>query len=344
MAKRVTIKDVAREAGVSIALVSLVLHARLDAEGNPVCSVRRETARRIFDAVQKLGYIPNRAAAAIRSGRSYSIAVITSDISNSFFSRICRHVENLAYDQGYNVIFASSDENPTKFTQVLDSTLRLGVDGMIIVPPPHSEVAIGKISAMNIPIVLLERDIEGVEAAGRVRLDNASADRLAVEEFVRGGYRRIELVAYNMDVSTIRSRIEGYRRAMEGMGLGDRAKIHYLEYGADVDAMARLLRNAADRGCEAVYLTTNTISLLALQALKRLRMNVPGDMAVLGFDESPAFSIAEPSVSHIVQPVRALGEESFSMLVEMIEDKDAARTVVLPPELVRGGSSAPSGQ
>ena len=88
MVKRVTIKDVAKDAGVSIALVSMVLNSNIGPDGKPDCNVRKETAKRILQSVAKLGYIPNKAAASIRSGKTNIIAVITSDISNSFFSEI----------------------------------------------------------------------------------------------------------------------------------------------------------------------------------------------------------------------------------------------------------------
>lgn len=343
MVKRVTIKEVAHEAGVSIAMVSLVLHAKLDKDGNPECSVRKETAKRIFDAVKKLGYIPNRAAASIRSGRSYTIAVITSDISNNFFSKICKHIENLAYDQGYSVIFASSDESPAKFGRVLDMILRLSVDGMIIVPPPHSDMALEKISTMNIPIVLLERDIPEIKNAGRVFLDNEFANHLAINELYSSGYRRIELITYDLEISTIRSRVEGYKHVMAQLGLSDAAKVHYIEYGADVNAMSILLQNAIKHGCEAVFLTTNTLSVLAFEAARLLKLDIPKDLALVGFDYSHAFDVSCTSVSHVLQPIHKLGENSFSMLVEMIEEGAPGRTVLLYPTLAKGGSSAPRG-
>lgn len=343
MVKRVTIKDVANEAGVSIAMVSLVLHAKLDKDGNPECSVRKETAKRIFGAVKKLGYIPNRAAASIRSGRSYTIAVITSDISNSFFSKICKYIENLAYDQGYSVIFASSDESPNKFHQVLDTILRLSVDGMIIVPPPHSDMAIEKISTMNIPIVLLERDIPEIKNAGRVFLDNGFANRLAINELYSSGYRKIELITYDLEISTIRSRVEGYKNVMAQLGLSDSAKVHYIEYGADVNAMSTLLQNIVKRGCEAVFLATNTLSVRALEATRLLKLNIPKDLALVGFDYSHAFDVSSSSISHVLQPIHKLGEDSFTMLVEMIEEGAPGKTILLYPTLAKGDSSAPRG-
>jgi len=339
MVKRITIKDVAKEAGVSIALVSMVLNSNIAPDGKPDCNVRKETAKRILKAVEKLGYIPNNAAASIRSGRTYTIAVITSDISNSFFSEISKYIENLAYDQGYNIIFTSSDENPVKLSRVVDSALSLGVDGMIIVPSPNGESALNKLFGLGIPIVFLERDIPDFPYAGRVLLDNAEADRLSVAELYDSGYRKIELIAYDMNISTIQKRIEGYRREMTIRGLAENVHINYLKYGSKVDQVEALLRDAVNRGVEALYLTTNTITILTMTAIKNLNLRVPEDLAFVGFDYSPIFEVFEPSVSYIRQSTEQLAYESFTMLVDMIENKAQAGTVVLSPEMIIGGSS-----
>jgi len=339
MVKRVTIKDVAKEAGVSIALVSMVLNSNIAPDGKPDCNVRKETAKRILKAVEKLGYIPNNAAASIRSGRTYTIAVITSDISNSFFSEISKYIENLAYDQGYNIIFASSDENHVKLSRVVDSALRLGVDGMIIVPSPNGEAALNRLSGLGVPIVFLERDVPDFPNAGRVLLDNAEADRLSVAELYDSGYRKIELVAYDMNISTIQKRIEGYGREMAKRGLAGNIHVNYLKHGSKVEKVEELLCNAIIRGAEALYLTTNTITVLTMTAIKNLNLRVPQDLAFVGFDYSPVFEVYETSVSYIRQSTEQLAYESYTMLFDMIENKAAAGTIILSPELIIGSSS-----
>ncbi|MDD2289492.1 MAG: LacI family DNA-binding transcriptional regulator [Bacteroidales bacterium] len=339
MARRVTIKDVAKEAGVSIALVSMVLNSKISPEGKPDFHVRKTTAKRIFDAVAKLGYIPNNAAASIRSGRTYTIAVITSDISNSFFSEISKYIENLAYDQGYNIIFTSSDENPVKLSRVVDSALRLGIDGIIIVPSPNAEFALNRLYGLGIPIVFLERDIPQFPDAGRVLLDNAEADRLSVDVLYNSGYRKIEMIAYDMNISTIQMRIEGYKKEMTKRGLAENIHVNYIKHGSKVEQVEALIRNAVDRGVEALYLTTNTITILSMTAIKNLNLKVPRDMAFVGFDYSPVFEVYDTTVSYIRQSTKQLAYESFTMLVNMIENKAEACTVVLSPELVIGDSS-----
>ena len=339
MVKRVTIKDVAKEAGVSIALVSMVLNSNIGPDGKPDCNVRKETAKRILQSVAKLGYIPNKAAASIRSGKTNTIAVITSDISNSFFSEISKYIENLAYDHGYNIIFASSDENYEKLSRVVDSALRLGVDGMIIVPSPNGEAALNRLSGLGVPIVFLERDVPDFPNAGRVLLDNAEADRLSITELYDAGYRKIELVAYDMNISTIHNRIEGYGREMSKRGLARNIHVNYLKHGSKIDQVETMLRNAVSRGAEALYLTTNTITVLTMTAIKNQNLKVPEEIAFVGFDYSPVFDVYGTTVSYIRQSTEQLAYESFTMLVNMIENKADAGTVMLSPELVRRGSS-----
>ncbi len=341
MKKRATIKDVAKEAGVSIALVSMVMHAKFDENGNPDCNVRKETARKVLDAVEKLKYIPNKAAAQISNGRSGIIAVITSDIASSFFSEICRQIENLAYEAGLSVIFASSDEKVEKFDNVVTSAIKLGVDGMIIVPPTTNVETMRKIEEFDIPAVFLERDIPDYAPAGRVTLDNRKACELAVQHLYDGGYRNIGQISYDMNISTIHKKDEYYIEKMNGLGLGQYAKVRKVPHAIDDNAMEKVLRTALDEGVEALFLPTKRVTLRVIKAARRMGLTLPRDLAVVGFDHSDVFDIYEPAVSYIYQSIPDLARESFTMLLEMISDHSKARHTVLEPSIVCQGSSAP---
>ena len=131
---RITIRDVAREAGVSISLVSLVLNAKQRPDGTLDCSVKGETARRVQEVINRLGYRPNKAASSLRSGRGYTIGVCVPDISNRFFANLSRCIENLADNEGYVVQFASHDESLLRFEHILDTYMASGVEGLILAP------------------------------------------------------------------------------------------------------------------------------------------------------------------------------------------------------------------
>ena len=132
--KRVTIKDVAKEAGVSVTLVSFVMNAKVREDGRLDCPVSAETAEKVLEVAKRLGYKRNPAAASLRSGRTNTIAVIPTDISNKFFAGLARYIEDRSNLYGYTVLFGSSDENAAKLGDVMDAVLAYNVDGIIVAP------------------------------------------------------------------------------------------------------------------------------------------------------------------------------------------------------------------
>lgn len=164
---KITIRDVAREAGVSISLVSLVMNAKRDAEGNLDCNVNKDTARRIAEVAKRLGYRPNKAAASLRSGRFYTIGMVTSDIANQFFADIARYIENIAHNYNYTVLFGSSDENAEKLDNIVDTFIGNGVEGLIVAPCSGSEEVLRKALDAGIPTVLLDRRHRGTRCRAR---------------------------------------------------------------------------------------------------------------------------------------------------------------------------------
>lgn len=258
---KITIRDVARESGVSISLVSLVMNAKRDAEGNLDCNVNKDTASRIREVAKRLGYRPNKAAASLRSGRFYTIGMITSDISNEFFADIARYIENIAHNHNYMVLFGSSDENAEKLDNIIDTFIGSGVEGLIVAPCAGSEEVLRKALEAGIPTVLLDRDLKGVDA-GRVMLDNERAGRMGVEHLYENGYRRIEMISYTLGISSLSEREEGYREAMRRFGLEGYSQIHYTIYGNAQEDLVRIFEDGVRRGVEAFLLPTNTLALL----------------------------------------------------------------------------------
>ena len=156
---RVTIKDIASEAGVSTTLVSFVMNNKVN--GQKTYRVNEETAQRILDIAARLNYQPNNAARTLRNGKTNTIGVIVSDISNKFFADIARCIEDCAYKNKYTVLFGSTDENPKKLENLIAVARNKGIDGLIIVPCEGSEEAILAVTRQNIPIVLLDREVSG---------------------------------------------------------------------------------------------------------------------------------------------------------------------------------------
>lgn len=213
--KRVTVKDVAREAGVSPALVSFVM-SNVNA-GKRTYRVNEETAKHILSVAERLNYCPNTSARSLKSGKFNTIGVILSDISNAFFSEIARIIEDEAYKNHYYVLFGSTDEDSSKLEQLIRVFEDKGVDGLLVVPCADSDRCINKVAARGVPVVLLDRNIDGPFPS--VTLDNRSAAFDLTNKLIAKGYRRIEMLSYTMNLSNIRDREAGYMECMSEFGL-----------------------------------------------------------------------------------------------------------------------------
>ena len=337
--KRITIRDVAQEAGVSVTLVSFVMNAKRDKDGKLDCPVNPETAKRVLSVAQRLGYRRNFAAASLRSGRSNSIAVIPNDISNKFFAGISRCIEEEAARSGYTVFFASSEENAERLGNVIDAVLAHNVDGVIVAPCSGGDAAIRRALDQRVPVVLLDRDVEGIDGVGKVLLDDEAAGQMATQLLIDSGYRHVEMISYTLGISSFSEREGGYRKTMMDNDLYDKAKVHYTTYATAAQDVENLIRDAASRGVEGLFLPSYSLSAQVLTAMKKLGLKTPGDLAIVGFDESDIFILYETTVSHMVQPLKELGEKSVEVLIDMIQGKEP-RKIVLKPELKEGGSTA----
>ncbi len=344
--KKVTIRDVAREAGVSITLVSFVMNAKMGKDGRLDCPVNPDTAERVLQVAKRLGYRRNNAAASLRSGRSHSIAVIVSDIANPFFAEICRKIENIAYKDGYTVIFASSEENPQKLASLVETMVGYNVEGLIVAPCLGAENALARVRSIGIPTVLIDRDIPG-EDFGRVLVDNVDAGSMATKYLVHQGLGKIEMVSYKMGVTSLTDRESGYARAMEEAGLRDDVMIHRIEYDAHnaKKDVIEIFRDARKRGVEAFVLPTKKLAMYGFNAMNVLGLNMPKDFSFVCFDESDIYDLNKPVGPHVVQPLEEIADSSFELLTKMIDGKadPAAKNVDLKVKLVLGGSfgSAP---
>ena len=336
--KRVTIRDVAQEAGVSVTLVSFVMNAKRRSDGRLDCPVSPETAARVLEVAKRLGYKRNPAAASLRNGRTNSIAVIPTDLSNKYFSGVSRYLESRSWHYGYTVFFGSSDENAQKLEAIIDTALTYNVDGIIVAPVEGGEEAIRHAVEANIPVVLLDRDIEGLEGVGKVSLDDVEAGRMATDLLLDHGFQRIEMISYDMAISSLKERESGYRLSMAKRSLEENIKVHYTTYDdlqSDVD---QIVDDMVARHVEAIFMPTYSLSAAVLTVVKKRGLRVPEDLAVVGFDKSNIYKLFSTSVAHILQPLQELGESAVDMLHDMIEHGGEPKSIVLKPILVEGGS------
>ena len=153
--KKITIKDIAREAGVSVGLVSMVLNRK--------AGVSSKNTEKVREVMERLNYSPNKAASILRSGMRKTIGVITPDLSNHYFSEVSRHIENVAYKDGYTVLFGSSDERKDKISSLIDTFHADGIHGVLITPSDDCKPEIDKALSLGVKVISEEEFIEMIK-------------------------------------------------------------------------------------------------------------------------------------------------------------------------------------
>lgn len=325
----VTIRDVAEAAGVSVSLVSFVLNARRGPRGEYICSASQQTAERIVKTAERLGYHPNKAASSLRTGRSNTIGVIVSDLSNTGFGQICRKIERLASQAGYLTIFGSSDDHKDNFRQMVDRFLSYGVDGFIVAPCNEVEETIEHILKRSIPVILFDRDLPGIEGIGRVLLDNEKAGRCAVKLLNDQGRKHIGVVRYETEITTIPAREKGCMLEARKNGLAVSSFI--LNRETMRRDMVPALRKALEEGADSMIFPSNTITIDGISAINELGLNIPEDLAVIGFDQEYLSEIFNPWISFVNHPTHLVAENSFNMLLDAISGNGTLETITVDP-------------
>ena len=334
---KVTIKDIAKSLGVSTTLVSFAL-----SDSPKKHRVSDEMIARIRRTAAELDYQPNAAARSLRSGRSNTLGVILSDLSNRFFADIARCIEDMAFRNGYTVLVGSTDENPERLASLVKVFINKGVDGLIIVPCEGAEKVISDLINANFPVVLIDRTFDDIDVSS-VTLNNIKATSIAVNELVRNGYSRISYISYKTGLSNILDREMGYRKAMQVAGLEKNVNVYNVDSANPAEELSSLILKMLDDKVEALIFSTNRLAIEALIVLKSIGRTVPDDIAFVGFDgsETFAFNLYEKGISYIKQPIEQFGYEAFNLLMDSVTNRDEAKIVniELNPELILKESS-----
>jgi LacI family transcriptional regulator len=331
----VTIKDVAREAGVSVGTASQALR------GSAV--VREATRQRVLAVAARLRYQPSALARGLVTRRTHTVGLLISDIANPFFIRAVRAVEDVAQENGYNVILCNTDEAPAKETQYLRVLMEKRVDGIILATTAASRRGVREIQWQRIPLVLFDRELPGV-ATHVVKVDGVLGGRLATLHLLGLGHRRIAIIHGPLDRSTGVERLEGYRTALRAAGMRpDPALIREGNFKQDSGyGVARALLDLAAPPT-ALFCTNNLMTVGALRALRERSVRIPEDLSLVGYDDMEWWTLTHPPLTTVGQPVYDLGREAMRLLLAQMgsEKRRRPQRIVLKPELILRESCGP---
>ncbi len=322
------IRDVAKRAGVAPITVSRCIN------NSGYCS--QETRTRVEAAIAELGFVPNRLASGLRSKRTNTLALILTDITNPFFTTIARGVEDIASEAGYTVIFCNTDESVSKEKMYLQMLLERRVDGILLVPALNGLDSMAFIRKQNIPIVILDRRLPEL-ITDSVRCDSEGGAYQLTQLLLSLGHREIAILNGPKDVSTSEDRLAGYRRALAEAGIPINSKREY--YGAftqesGFEMTYKVLAEAQQ--LTALFAANNFIAFGVLKALQELKLRVPEDIAVVGFDDLPPALVTFPFLTVASQPAYEMGRRAIEILLKKLNEgpTDQFQEVVLPAEIV----------
>ena len=276
-----TISEIAEKAGVSAATVSRVINGK----GN----VKESTRKRIMDIIQKNEYVPSEIARGLSKNDSNNIGVFVADIENAFFYKAVRGIIEKADLYGYNVFLFDTDENPEKESLYLQTVIGLRIKGLIITPVYESSVEtrirLKKMQDQGVPIVLLDRDISGLELDGVFSEDEEGAYR-AVSALIKSGHKDIAIITGPDSARPGRTRTAGYRRAMIEHGIPIKAE--YVQIGNfRVEQSYECTNNLMNlpNPPTAIFSANNLSSIGMLKCLRKRGLVVGKDISVIGFDD-----------------------------------------------------------
>lgn len=333
-AGKISLKDIAREVGVSVALVSYVLNNRFENR------INKEVAGKIRATAQKLHYQPNQIAKSLKTRKTFTIGLIVADISNPFSSSLARIIEDEGARYGYTVIFGSSDEDLVKFENLTHAFINRQVDGLILLPPSGSEPLLQRLKEMHIPFVIADRYFPKLEA-NCVNVDNHKAAYDAVSLFIEHDRKAIGFINYKTTLAHLNDRTRGYRQALKDAGItGHKNWIRQVDISNNrleiEKAVAALLTPPA---VNAILFASNRIAVHALKYIQEQEIEIPQSLELIGFDENEVFDFIRPQLSFIRQPLQQLGQTATELLMDVIAQNRKEQLVFIAAELVKRGST-----
>jgi DNA-binding LacI/PurR family transcriptional regulator len=333
-----SIKEVARQAGVSVGTVSNVLN-----RPDMVAPARRQ---RVLDVIDKLGFVRNESARQLRAGRSRTIGLVVIDVANPFFTDVARGVESITDESNSMLMLCNSGEDRVREARHLEMLEQLRVLGILITPVDSNDPLIDEIASRGTPIVLVDRRSKGRTRCS-VGVNDVLGGRVAVEHLLAQGHRRIAFVGGPFSLRQVSEHHQDARNAIADQPGAPTAELSVVEttsltVAAGRAAAVTIAELPARRRPTAAFCGNDLVALGVLQEMTRRGTRVPQDLALVGYDDIEFAGAAAVPLTSVRQPREALGRTAGQLLLEEVEDgaSHRHRHVVFDPELVVRESSS----
>jgi len=307
----ITLKDVAKQAGVSLSAASRALNGRQD--------VSPETRKKIEETARKLGYVPNRFAASLKFQKTHTIGVIIEDNANPFWAEVLKGVESQAQEKGYQIILANTSRSYEREVRAIQTLIQRRVDGLLIAPNQEKYDDLFMIRNLGVPFVIVGRHIKEFEPMGipMVYSDEVDGGYRATRHLIERGCKKIAFVGAQPYNTASIERCEGYKMALKeaGIEIDDRLiKTGGIEIDGGYKSVMELIRDGVK--FDGIFAYNDLMAFGVIKALKENKIKIPQEVKVIGYDDIPFSALITPSLTTMRIQKQEMGKESFEMLFE----------------------------
>ncbi|OXB03163.1 LacI family DNA-binding transcriptional regulator [Flavobacterium pectinovorum] len=316
--KKITIKDIATEAEVSISTVSFVINGKGEKMG-----ISGAVIKKVQDVAERLNYRPSMIATSLRTGKTRSIGLIVEDISNQFFADLARVIEDEAKNIDYRVFYCSTGDDDERSQELIHSLLQANVDGFIITPTKNLEESVELLIKLKKPVVLIDRYFPG-QRVSHVAMDNYEASNSATKFLINKGCKNIAVVNNTSEMIQMSLREDGCRDALKEAGIYKDSLVLHMKYHSNeqnrIAAVVEFFQK--NKEIDAVIFLTNYMGLTGLQAFKDMGIRIPQDISVVSFDDHDSFKLHTPTITVIEQPIKEIAVKSIQLLMSQMTDME----------------------
>lgn len=332
--RRLQLEDLSKKLGYSKTLISMVLNGKGNQYG-----ISKKTQAMVLDAIAKLNYSPNKFAKSLRTGKSYFIGLIVTDISNPFYSTIAKSIENVLFENDYNLMVCSTEENEEREKLLVEMMVnQQGVDGLIVASTFKTSSFYDQARFSKTPIVFIDRVVP-LFNANYVVIDNYGGSVEIITHLIKRNCRKIACFAITpLYLSTIEDRLNGYKNTLSKHGIKKNdvliKAISFDNINKDVERSLREFL-ASNQELDAIFALNNHIAVALLKVLKKKEFEKYAKVEIACFDDIELFNITDKKVVSVSQPIQDIGKSSSALLLDLISGKQTAKSnVVLSTQLI----------
>jgi len=314
--KKVSMQSIADAVGVARSTVSFVLNGK-EKEGH----INDEIAKKIREKAKEMNYEMNEVARSLRTGRSYTIALIVANISDVFFGTLAYHIQEFAEEKGYLLVIINTGEKKERLASIFKMLTNRQVDGIIMVPNNNSESDFIENLNPDIPMVYVDRYFETFNTS-RIHINNYEVSKMATQLLIGRGCRRIAFITYRESLMHLQERKRGYREALSANDYFAEDLICEVNYFNPKDSIADFLKEKFQNtpAIDGIFMATWGLSSVSIRCLIDMNIKLQTDVQLIGFGNIDI--LTSISIPYIKQPMLEMCKSSLDILLNQIESHD----------------------